>query len=115
MTLPYDRPPLSMNDRLHYRAEAKIKADLREATRWLIRHAGIPPLNHIQVALVWTVPDRRSRDTDNPLLTAKTCVDAIVDAGVIPNDTPEYITRDMTHIIYSKGERRLELTITEVI
>ena len=36
--------------------------------------------------------DRLRRDQDNLVPTLKPCIDGLVDAGVIPDDTPEYVS-----------------------
>lgn len=111
--LPYDKPPLSMNDRRHWREHARIKSELMEAARWKIRAARIRPLDSCTVYLEWIVPDRIRRDTDNPTATTKVLVDALVREGVIADDSPEYVRREETLIVYSKGVRALLFHIRE--
>src|ERR1041384_4917271 len=105
LVLPYDKPPLSMNDRHHWRVHARIKAELMEAARWKIRAARIPKLQSCTIQLEWIVPDRIRRDTDNPTATTKVLVDALVREGVIVDDSPEYVRREETIITYDKGVR----------
>ena len=59
----------------------------------------IPPLPHIHTRLFYLQPDRRRRDEDNLILTAKPCWDGLVDAGVVPDDTSDYMTKLMPRII----------------
>ena len=111
------RPPLSMNDRLHYRPHAKIVATIRATILALAVEAGIPPLEHAVVVMVWTVPDRKERDAENPVATYKPACDAIVSAGVVPKDTPEWMTKLMPTIEYVKGVSgvRFEVSGTVVV
>lgn len=111
ITLPYERPPLNLNQRHHWTVRSRITKQIREQGGWLMRAAHIPPLRNATVGLNWTVPDRRRRDTDNPILTLKPLADAMVDAGILPDDTPEFVTKRETFIVYSKGLRMVQLVI----
>jgi crossover junction endodeoxyribonuclease RusA len=91
LELPYSKPPLTMNQRLHWRTEHRIKATLRRDVQLLARAARIPPLHRIAVELHYAPRDRRRRDPINLAPTAKVAEDGLVDAGVVPDDTPEYV------------------------
>ena len=52
------------------------------------------------VELVWFVTDKRRRDADNPVLTLKALCDGLVDAEIVPDDTPEYMTKLPVRIEY---------------
>lgn len=108
--LPWPSPPLSSNQRLHWARKADLTRTVRETTRLLGR--GITPQRHVTVGLVWVVGDRRRRDADNVVPTLKACADGLVDAGVVPDDTPEFMSKTMPVIRYVKGATpRLLLTI----
>lgn len=117
LTFDWARPPLSMNDRLHYTAKARITARIREVVAAHARTAGIPPLEHCTVILRWTVTDRRVRDVENPTPTYKAACDALVDAGVVPDDRPELMSKHMPRIVYvpraDGGVAHIELDVTE--
>jgi len=87
---PFHRPPLSLNRKLHWAAEKRIKDDLR----WLIRaRCTIPKSDHIDVWLKWQPKVKRNRDGDNPSgPTLKPIVDELVRLGVVPDDTTEHVT-----------------------
>lgn len=91
--LPYLRPPLSANQRVHWAVRAKATNDVRQRTAWLIRAARVPRLGRVEIQLGYTPPDRRRRDTDNLVPTLKPVADAVVDAGVVPDDTPDWVTK----------------------
>lgn len=97
--LPWSSPPLTANQRHHWRAKARITANIRTATKLLTRN--IPPQDHITVQLVWHVNTRHRRDVDNIVPTLKPICDALVDAGIVPDDTPQYMTKMMPEIIYN--------------
>lgn len=70
---PWERLPLSMNDRLHPMAKAKKTAAARKAAA--AAFAGVPA---------------QERDTENCVATLKPWCDGLVDAGLVPDDTPEW-------------------------
>lgn len=78
----YHRPPLTLNQRLHWAVKDRIRRDLhRTAQLQLIgpvraaRRSGVAlPLT---VTLEWRVTDRRRRDNDNISPTLKVCADVL--------------------------------------
>lgn len=94
--LPWKKQPLSLNDRYgnpKVRGLA-IKA-VREKGEQLVRAAGIPPAQRVRVTLTYFPRDRRRRDEDNLVATSKVLCDAIVRAGVVPDDTPDLMEKPM--------------------
>jgi len=89
----YPRPPISANDRIHWRTRAKLVKDIREATHWRARR--IPELGRCEVTLTWFVTDRRRRDADNVVPTLKAMCDELVALGVVRDDTPQYMVKHM--------------------
>lgn len=57
---------------------------------------------------------KRGRDVDNLMGALKSTYDGIVDAGVVPDDIPEFMVREMPTINYDKEYPRVELTITRL-
>lgn len=53
---------------------------------------------HCTVTLVWAPGDNRRRDVDNFVPTLKAAADALIDAGVVPDDTPRWMTKRMPTI-----------------
>ena len=114
VVFPWTRPPLSMNDRLHHMAKAKLTAEIRQAAA--AAFAGFPPSERVEVTMTWTVKDRIRRDSENPVATLKPLCDGLVDAGVVPDDTHEYMRKIMPVIRYVKGatpEVRLDVRVIE--
>lgn len=94
--LPYARPPLTANQRLHWAARARLTADVRRTAMLLARAAHLPrDCEHVTVALHYTPRDRRRRDADNLVPTLKAACDGLVDAGLVPDDTPDQMTKHM--------------------
>ncbi len=54
---------------------------------------------------------KRGRDVDNLIASLKSTYDGLVDAGVVSDDTPEYMVRLMPEIEYDRKYPRIELTI----
>jgi crossover junction endodeoxyribonuclease RusA len=102
------RPPtrlLSMNDRHHWSVRARLARDWRLAAQVAARNARNsgqfigqvgyifhPPLPPSVISIVLPVRDSRRRDPHNYFATVKPCVDGLVDAGLWPDDTPEWVT-----------------------
>ena len=103
LRLPFTAP-LSLNDRMHYMVKAKKTKEWREAARRAAEAAGIPSCSRIRVTLIYTPRDKRRRDPLNLVASLKACEDGIVDAGVIPDDTPAYIESQMPLIDLPDGK-----------
>lgn len=89
LDLPFVKP-MSLNHRAHWRVKAQETRAFRTAACLLARQAHIPALGRAQIELHYAPRDRRRRDAVNLAPTLKACEDGIVDAGVIPDDTPAY-------------------------
>lgn len=100
LPLPGHKPPrgLSPNGAHgHWSAPAKARRVLKAATVTRVRQARIPlDQEHVHVSLHYVPKERRKRDADNLVPILKPCLDALTarrgGAGVIPDDTPEYVT-----------------------
>lgn len=75
----YERPPLSLNKRMHWAVANRHRQELREAVEWGLRTVKRPESirRPVRIALVWQVKDKRRRDLDNPAPSLKVCVDAV--------------------------------------
>jgi Holliday junction resolvase RusA-like endonuclease len=58
--------------------------------------------------------DKRGRDIDNLIGALKSTYDGLVDAGIVPDDTPEYMVRDMPEVFIDRQHPRVEITITRL-
>jgi crossover junction endodeoxyribonuclease RusA len=119
--LPWTAPPASANDRDHWRVKAKKVAEIRAAAADIAHYYVVMPADdwaeppHIRVGLLYVPRDRRRRDPDNLVVPLfKALVDGIVDAGIVPDDTPRYVTREFPVIAEPDGDPRLVLRIEEV-
>lgn len=111
--LDWQAPPLTENQRLHYALKARVTKDVRLTGRLLTARLGPQP--RVEVTLVWIVPDHRRRDEDNIVPTLKALCDGIVDAGVVPDDTPRWMVKNMPRILVVPGATpRMELEVTPI-
>lgn len=114
--LPWTTPPLNLNDRYpNPHAEAAAKAKVRRDAGWVLKAKRIPRAAHVTVQLTYQPRRRGRRDEDNIVATLKHVCDALVDVGVVPDDTPEYMTKLMPTVVAparSARTGRLWLVIT---
>jgi crossover junction endodeoxyribonuclease RusA len=115
LVLPYETPPLTANQRMQHFARARHVKTLRGTAGMLARAAHIPELGRCRVSLTWFVNTRHRRDADNVVPTLKAACDGLVDAGVVPDDTPDLMAKVMPVITYRPGVRQsLELLVEAV-
>lgn len=113
LTFDWPRPPLNANQRLHWAQKAKLTRTIREITKMTVRRDGLWAADQITVQLTWVVTDKRRRDSDNIYPTFKAMCDGLVDAGIVADDTPEYMDKRAPLIRYEPGgNARLELEVT---
>ena len=89
--LPY-LPPVSFspNFRGHWSKRHRDGRVVKENVQYLLmeQFRPIPSFRRVELHYTIVVPDRRRRDYDNFVARGKPITDALVDAGVIPDDTP---------------------------
>jgi crossover junction endodeoxyribonuclease RusA len=116
--LPWHEPPLSLNDRHATRiVEAAAIAKVRRDAGWIVKsvRARLGRPAHVRVELRYQPRRRGRRDEDNLTATYKPVCDAIVDAGIVPDDTGEYMTKVLPALVPPQpGQRhgRMWLIIT---
>ncbi len=102
LSLP-DSPHLTANQRLHWGERGRRTVYWRHYTCVVAREARIPALIRIGVHLEIHPPDRRRRDPSNWMPTQKACVDGLVDARVVPDDSPAYVVEGMPRLVVPAG------------
>lgn len=88
-------PLMSMNQRTHWATNAKAVKNWRYWASIVGRSYSSPRLNRRGPSIVTVelpVPDKRRRDPHNYIATVKPIIDGLVDAGLWPDDTPEWVT-----------------------
>ncbi|QOH58941.1 hypothetical protein C6Y44_04080 [Rhodococcus rhodochrous] len=85
-----------MNSRMHWSKSSRITKQIR-TTAWLLAKQSTIPTGcaHLTVGLHYRPKDRRRRDADNLLPVLKAACDGLVDAGLVPDDTPDLMTKLM--------------------
>ncbi len=113
IVLPYTKQPLTLNQRLQHMHKARITRVLRDNVTILASQ--LPRMGRVEVTLHYAPPDKRRRDQDNLVPTSKACVDGIVRAGIVKDDSPEYIDHKMPVIDDpNAGRGRLYLLVREI-
>jgi crossover junction endodeoxyribonuclease RusA len=107
-------PPLHLNQRWrHWAMKAKVTREVRSLMHAKARM--LPEMQRIDVHLVWVVATKHRRDGINSTPTLKALVDGLVDAEVIPDDTPEFLSDHIPEIRYEKGALpHFELTVRQI-
>lgn len=114
----FRRPPWSENSRGHHMKKYRaLKPVVDEGKQWAMigrRRLGLtePITTPVQARLVWTVPDRRARDSNNSAPTLKAFVDGLVRGGFLARDDSEHV-REVCDIEITRGAPmtiRVEIT-----
>ena len=110
IVLPWKKPLLNLNTRQHWAAKARDTETVRSVTAMLCRD--LDEAQRVRVQLSYTPRDKRRRDADNLVGMLKPICDGIVDAGVVPDDTPEFMVKEMPVIHAPEGKNaRMELRV----
>lgn len=100
----------------HHRHRTSL---IREAVHIRAKAARIPTSSHLTVTLHYAPGDNRRRDADNLWPTLKAACDALargprrdwVGLDLVPDDTPQHMTKHAPVIHPGKGERRLWIEV----
>ena len=94
-----------------YQPYSIMKEEHTSMITWIAKM--LPKYERVELIITWYEPDRR-RDPDNIMAGQKFILDALVQAGVIPNDNQRYIA-GITHRFEIDPVRpRVEVEIAEV-
>ncbi len=101
LPLGFTHPPVSLNDRGHWAKKNRAVKAIRTAVWVRGRQLKTYPVPHVHVTLHYVPRDRQHRDADNLVGTLKPAIDALTAAGrdqgriclgIVPDDTPEYVS-----------------------
>ena len=108
-------PETNPNTRAHWSKIHRAKKALKEAAYYCALQAnpGRTTLVKATVGITFVVKDRRyMRDPDNAISSVKAAIDGCVQAGIVPDDSSEYLSyRSPIMWVYDKS--RAPLTILE--
>ena len=112
----FTKPLLTSNMRFrHWSQQADITRRIRYEAAVRVRALRLAPQRHVRVELHYQPRDRRRRDADNLAPTLKAMCDGVVDAGLVPDDTPNFMTKVMPIIDEPvKGEKGRVYVVIEV-
>lgn len=103
--LPWDKPPLSANERLHWAAKARITREVRLTACLLAKAAKAPKTDRLTVTLHWQPATKRRRDSVNLAPLLKVLVDgAVLDSGICPDDDTEHVSTPEP-VIHQPGDK----------
>lgn len=118
ITLPMRRPPMTSNDqrRMHWTKVRKLKAEAAEQVGWRAREQlqkGLR-IDRARVRITWYAPDARRRDSDalGPFL--KAALDALVSAGVLPDDHSAHVVETSQRILVDRSNPRITIAIRDL-
>lgn len=114
VSLPWQSPPLSLNDRMHYKLKARWTKTVRGTAFFLARQARIPELARVEVQLLYAPRDGRRRDEDNLVATLKPLCDGLVDAQVVADDDPAHMVKLIPRILPPQRPPAMWLRIREL-
>lgn len=104
--------PLSQNDRFFWATNARMVKDIREGVHWAAKAKKLPTgIRHATVQLNYRPGGRSVTDSPNLTATSKPAIDGLVDAGIVPTDTDEFVTEQMPVIHCGPGSRRCWLVV----
>lgn len=117
-TFPWPLDPWSTNQErtMSWQTLYRHVSTWRDATMWHTRSilggtTHIPTPAHIKVVI--SFPVKRRRDPHNYAGTVvKAIVDGLVNAGMFPDDTAEYVRVDEPELEVNKGSGYVTVTIT---
>ncbi len=72
------------------------------------------PWGKVSVEAEFYYKTNRRRDEDGLMYLLKSAYDGIVDAGIVPDDTPEYMKRDVPKLNYDPSCPGVILTLTRI-
>jgi crossover junction endodeoxyribonuclease RusA len=109
------KPWISSNDHEHWGRRHQLTLYWRDFACAAAIRQGIPRLDVVQVSARLSFGDGRRRDAHNYWPTVKACVDGLVDAGALIDDSDRYIKsstiardescpRGVSLIIYKTGD-----------
>lgn len=90
VTIPAPAPWLNANQNHKRRPDATIRA-WREAGLVHAKRVKLPKLQQVHLLTTLRFPDRRRRDPHNYYPTLKALVDGLVDYGLVPDDSHQYL------------------------
>lgn len=96
-------------------AGAKMKKDAQEKVCIAIRGSKLKIIKNYPISLnfTWYEPNKK-RDIDNVIFGEKFVLDALVEMGILINDSQKYVTQVSHEVKTDKENPRIEVELNEV-
>lgn len=91
LTVPRAADWLNANTRTRSLHQAAAIREWRQAAHWAAKAEKLPRLHKAQIIATLHFGDRRRRDCHNYYPTLKAIVDGLVDYGLLPDDSHQYL------------------------
>lgn len=113
ITLDQRQDWINANKRYHWAKRAELTRYWREVANLAARSAVVAPLERAHVTLTFHRADKREFDPSNLAPTSKACLDGLVDAGVVPDDSRRFVVGPDER--YGEpGQRRIVLRVYDM-
>ncbi len=111
--LPYSE--LNPNSRLHWAVKARAVKASREEIGWLakVQWHDDKPMMRARISYEFHTKDKRRRDLDNLLSSAKAWQDGLIDVGVIFYDDADHLEIGSVKVVPDNTERTI-VTVEEI-
>jgi hypothetical protein len=98
------------NVRLHGFQRSKLTKELRTMAATAFKAFNVPSMGRARVHVSWVVgctaisnkPFYSPRDVQNAIIALKPCIDGLIDAGVIQDDSYQFLEWGSTEIVKGK-------------
>lgn len=87
---------------MHWREYGAIKKQWRTTTKILAKHIKLPRFQLVEIVVDFEQAKFKLADPGSHAPVAKACIDGLVDAGVLIDDSPEYVLK-VTHNAPTRG------------
>lgn len=93
LEIPAPTQWVSANDRSHWASKARLVKEWRTTTHLWANAEHLPHITQPVQITAWVHrTDTRRADAHNRILTVKACIDGLVDAGVLADDSDKHVT-----------------------
>lgn len=94
-----------------YQPYSMMKQTYTDMVAWLAKK--LPKYEQVNIIITWYEPNEK-RDPDNIMAGQKFILDALVHAGVIPNDSQKYIQGILHRFRVDRENPRIEVEILDM-
>lgn len=115
VTIPAPAPWLNANQRKDLRRQTPDRRAWRDAGLIHAMRVGLPKLQRAHIVAVLRFPLSRNRDVHNYYPTLKAVVDGLVDYGLVPDDSHQFLVGpDLRYGPPCKGLGEVVLAVTDL-